>query len=60
MTNAEKYIYRRQPADIMNRIAENVPRMCPLYVITGHGMTDRCKGGDCEKCTCEWLRKGAK
>lgn len=54
LTNAEKYI---EPVSIMHTIAQTVPERCPLYVITGMGLTQRCEHGDCKKCTKEWLRK---
>jgi hypothetical protein len=54
LTNAEKYI---EPVSIMHTIVQTVPERCPLYVITGMGLTQRCEHGDCKKCTKEWLRK---
>lgn len=57
MTNAEKYI---EPVSIMQTITQTVPERCPLYGITGMGLTQRCEHGDCKKCTKEWLRKKGK
>ena len=57
ITNAEKYI---EPISIMQTITQTVPERCPLYVITGMGLTQRCEHRDCKKCTKEWLRKKGK
>lgn len=57
ITNAEKYI---EPVSIMHTIIQTVPERCPLYVITGMGLTQRCEQSDCKKCTKEWLKKKGK
>lgn len=49
MTNAVKYILKKQPSEIMTNIINNAPGICPLYVLTGYGMSKRCKNGNCKK-----------
>lgn len=55
--NAEKYI---EPVSIMQTITQTVPERCPLYVVTGMGLSQRCEHGDCKKCSEEWLKKKGK
>lgn len=57
MTNAVKYILKKQPSEIMMNIINNAPGICPLYVLTGYGMSKRCKNGNCKKCAISWLGK---